>query len=111
MAAAPDTIVLIHGLWMTPLAWEHRVTRYEERGFRVLTPGYPGIGQGEAGLLALRGKDLGGPARLAVLPGAAAEHGLSGVTRLRMTRAQPARVVYPAGSRAGQEASADGTAS
>jgi alpha-beta hydrolase superfamily lysophospholipase len=54
MAAAPDTIVLIHGLWMTPLAWEHWVTRFEERGFRVLTPGYPGIGQGEAGLAALR---------------------------------------------------------
>jgi pimeloyl-ACP methyl ester carboxylesterase len=54
MASAPDTIVLIHGLWMTPLAWEHWVTRYEERGFRVLTPGYPGIGQGEAGLAALR---------------------------------------------------------
>jgi pimeloyl-ACP methyl ester carboxylesterase len=54
MATAPDTIVLIHGLWMTPLAWEHWVARYEERGFRVLTPGYPGIGQGEEGLLALR---------------------------------------------------------
>jgi pimeloyl-ACP methyl ester carboxylesterase len=54
MAITPDTIVLIHGLWMTPLAWEHWVSRYEERGFRVLTPGYPGIGQGEAGLAALR---------------------------------------------------------
>jgi pimeloyl-ACP methyl ester carboxylesterase len=54
MTAAPDTIVLIHGLWMTPLAWEHWVTRYEARGFRVLTPGYPGIGQGEAGLAELR---------------------------------------------------------
>jgi pimeloyl-ACP methyl ester carboxylesterase len=30
------------------------VTRYEARGFTVLTPGYPGIGQGEAGLQALR---------------------------------------------------------
>jgi pimeloyl-ACP methyl ester carboxylesterase len=54
VATEPDTIVLIHGLWMTPLAWEHWVTRYEERGFRVLTPGYPGIGQGEAGLADLR---------------------------------------------------------
>ncbi|TQS43369.1 alpha/beta hydrolase [Cryptosporangium phraense] len=54
MTAAPDTIVLIHGLWMTPLAWEHWVTRYEARGFRVLTPGYPGIGQGEEGLATLR---------------------------------------------------------
>jgi pimeloyl-ACP methyl ester carboxylesterase len=50
------TIVLIHGLWMTPLAWEHWVERYEARGHTVLTPGYPGIGQGEAGLRALRGK-------------------------------------------------------
>jgi len=48
------TVVLIHGLWMTPLAWEHWVERYEERGCTVLTPGYPGIGQGEAGLQALR---------------------------------------------------------
>jgi pimeloyl-ACP methyl ester carboxylesterase len=48
------TVVLIHGLWMTPFAWEHWVERYEARGFTVLTPGYPGIGQGEAGLRALR---------------------------------------------------------
>lgn len=54
-----DTIVLIHGLWMTPLAWEHWATRYEARGFRVLTPGYPGIGQGEEGLAALRADSSG----------------------------------------------------
>lgn len=60
-----DTIVLIHGLWMTPLAWEHWVTRYEARGFRVLTPGYPGIGQGEEGLAALRA-DSSGIARVGV---------------------------------------------
>jgi pimeloyl-ACP methyl ester carboxylesterase len=52
--STPDTIVLIHGLWMTPLAWEHWVERYEARGFTVLTPGYPGIGQGAEGLEALR---------------------------------------------------------
>jgi AraC-like DNA-binding protein len=49
-----STVVLIHGLWMTPLSWEHWVERYEARGFTVLTPGYPGIGQGEDGLRALR---------------------------------------------------------
>ncbi|MER6080633.1 alpha/beta hydrolase [Streptomyces sp. NPDC001833] len=54
MASAPDTIVLIHGLWMTPLAWEHWVARYEARGFTVLTPGYPGIEPGVAGVAALR---------------------------------------------------------
>jgi alpha-beta hydrolase superfamily lysophospholipase len=51
---ATDTIVLIHGLWMTPLAWEHWVKRYEERGFKVITPGYPGVEQGLAGVEALR---------------------------------------------------------
>jgi pimeloyl-ACP methyl ester carboxylesterase len=52
--STPDTIVLIHGLWMSPLSWEHWVTRYEERGYTVLTPGYPGIGQGVEGVEALR---------------------------------------------------------
>lgn len=60
-----DTIVLIHGLWMSPLAWEHWVARYEARGFRVLTPGYPGIGQGEEGVAALRA-DSSGIARVGV---------------------------------------------
>ncbi|MGN6724019.1 MAG: alpha/beta hydrolase [Marmoricola sp.] len=52
--SATDTVVLIHGLWMTPLSWEHWVTRYEQAGFKVVTPGYPGIGQGEAGVAAIR---------------------------------------------------------
>jgi pimeloyl-ACP methyl ester carboxylesterase len=54
MTTPSTTVVLIHGLWMTPLAWEHWVERYEARGATVLTPGYPGIGQGEAGLRELR---------------------------------------------------------
>jgi pimeloyl-ACP methyl ester carboxylesterase len=41
---APDTIVLIHGLWMTPRSWEEWVPYYEEKGYRVLTPTYPGFG-------------------------------------------------------------------
>jgi pimeloyl-ACP methyl ester carboxylesterase len=53
-ASTSDTIVLIHGLWMTPLAWEHWVARYEARGFSVLTPGYPGVEPGTAGVAALR---------------------------------------------------------
>lgn len=32
------TIVLVHGLWMTPRSWEHWVTRLEGRGYRVVTP-------------------------------------------------------------------------
>ncbi|HEV2814345.1 MAG TPA: alpha/beta hydrolase [Solirubrobacteraceae bacterium] len=39
----PDTIVLIHGLWMTPRSWEHWVARYESRGFKVLAPAWPGL--------------------------------------------------------------------
>jgi pimeloyl-ACP methyl ester carboxylesterase len=41
--AKPDTIVLIHGLWMTARSWEHWVPYYEGKGFRVLTPTYPGF--------------------------------------------------------------------
>jgi pimeloyl-ACP methyl ester carboxylesterase len=39
----PDTIVLIHGLWMTPRCWEHWIPYYEKRGFRVMAPAYPGF--------------------------------------------------------------------
>jgi len=51
---AADTVVLIHGLWMTPLSWEHWVTHYEKRGMKVITPGYPGIEPGEAGVATIR---------------------------------------------------------
>lgn len=48
---APDTIVLIHGLWMTPLSWEHWIDRYTAKGYRVLAPSWPGL---EGGVEALR---------------------------------------------------------
>jgi len=38
-----DTIVLIHGLWMTPLSWEHWIARYEAAGCRVIAPAWPGL--------------------------------------------------------------------
>ena len=41
--AAPDTIVLVHGFWVTPLSWEKWVERYEAKGYRVLAPSYPGF--------------------------------------------------------------------
>jgi len=37
------TIILIHGLWMTPLCWEHWMTRYEAAGYEVIAPGWPGV--------------------------------------------------------------------
>ena len=39
----PDTIVLVHGLWMTPRSWEAWVPYYEAKGYTVLTPTYPGF--------------------------------------------------------------------
>jgi pimeloyl-ACP methyl ester carboxylesterase len=41
--SSPDTIVLIHGFWVTPRSWEHWAAHYEKRGYRVLTPAYPGF--------------------------------------------------------------------
>jgi len=41
--ATPDTIVLIHGFWVTPRSWEGWKARYESGGYRVLTPAYPGF--------------------------------------------------------------------
>jgi len=39
----PETIVLIHGMWMTPLSWEHWASHYNDRGHRVLAPAWPGL--------------------------------------------------------------------
>lgn len=44
--AAPDTIVLIHGLWLTPLSWEHWIDRYTGRGYKVIAPSWPGMESG-----------------------------------------------------------------
>jgi len=42
-ATAPDTIVLIHGFWVTPRSWEHWITHYESKGYKVIAPAYPGF--------------------------------------------------------------------
>ena len=39
----PDTIVLVHGFWVTSRSWEHWITHYEAKGYRVLAPAYPGF--------------------------------------------------------------------
>jgi pimeloyl-ACP methyl ester carboxylesterase len=36
-------VVLIHGLWMTPKSWEKWQQRYEDRGFNVIAPSWPGL--------------------------------------------------------------------
>jgi len=41
--SAPDTIVLVHGFWVTPRSWEKWIERYEAKGYRVIAPAYPGL--------------------------------------------------------------------
>jgi pimeloyl-ACP methyl ester carboxylesterase len=37
-----QTIVFIHGMYMTPLCWEHWVPWFEKKGYRCLAPAWPG---------------------------------------------------------------------
>jgi pimeloyl-ACP methyl ester carboxylesterase len=37
------TIVLIHGLWLTPKSWEGWIDRYQKAGYKVLAPAWPGL--------------------------------------------------------------------
>ena len=39
----PNTIVLIHGLFMTALSWEKWVERYADRGYQVIAKSWPGM--------------------------------------------------------------------
>jgi pimeloyl-ACP methyl ester carboxylesterase len=43
VSTKPDTIVFVHGLWMTPRSWEHWKERYEDRGYKVHAPAWPGF--------------------------------------------------------------------
>jgi pimeloyl-ACP methyl ester carboxylesterase len=43
MSATPDTVVLVHGLWMTPRSWEEWIDHYTAKGMKVIAPGYPGF--------------------------------------------------------------------
>jgi alpha-beta hydrolase superfamily lysophospholipase len=36
-------VVLIHGLWVTALSWEHWIQRYSDRGYNVIARGWPGM--------------------------------------------------------------------
>jgi pimeloyl-ACP methyl ester carboxylesterase len=44
----PHTVVLIHGLFMTALSWEHWVSRYTDKGYRVIASSWPGMDDLEA---------------------------------------------------------------
>jgi pimeloyl-ACP methyl ester carboxylesterase len=42
-STTPQTIVLVHGFWVTPRSWEHWIDRFEAAGHRVVAPAYPGF--------------------------------------------------------------------
>ena len=37
------TIVLIHGLWLTPKSWKGWIDRYQRAGYNVTAPAWPGL--------------------------------------------------------------------
>jgi pimeloyl-ACP methyl ester carboxylesterase len=39
----PDSVVLIHGLWMTKISWQPWVDRFSDAGWTVHTPEWPGM--------------------------------------------------------------------
>jgi pimeloyl-ACP methyl ester carboxylesterase len=41
MTSKTNTIVLVHGAWVTPRSWDPFRGFYEQRGYRVLTPPWP----------------------------------------------------------------------
>jgi len=43
LESLPPDVVLIHGLWVTALSWEHWIERYRARGFHVIARGWPGM--------------------------------------------------------------------
>jgi pimeloyl-ACP methyl ester carboxylesterase len=43
MSADAQTVVLIHGMWMTPRSWDNWVDHYADRGYKAIAPGWPGV--------------------------------------------------------------------
>jgi pimeloyl-ACP methyl ester carboxylesterase len=50
MADTKGTVVLIHGLWLTPKSWNGWKARFERAGYDVLVPGWPGVTDDIVGL-------------------------------------------------------------
>ena len=42
-ASGKPTIVLIHGLWLTPRSWEGWIDHYQKAGYNVIAPSWPGL--------------------------------------------------------------------
>lgn len=47
MSAEAPTIVLIHGMWMTPRSWDAWRDHYRDRGYHAIAPGWPGVNDPE----------------------------------------------------------------
>jgi pimeloyl-ACP methyl ester carboxylesterase len=43
MSAEGQTVVLIHGMWMTPRSWDNWVDHYRDRRYKAIAPGWPGV--------------------------------------------------------------------
>ena len=43
MSTTADTILLVHGFWVTPRSWENWIAHYEAKGYKVIAPAYPGF--------------------------------------------------------------------
>ena len=43
MSTEAPTVVLIHGMWMTPRSWDDWVDHYRDRGHPASAPGWPGV--------------------------------------------------------------------
>src|SRR5436190_20297275 len=43
MSAEAQTVVLIHGMWLTPKGWDAWIDHYQSRGYRPIAPGWPGV--------------------------------------------------------------------
>ena len=41
--SSKPTIVLIHGLFLTPRSFENWIDRYEKSGYTVVAPSWPGM--------------------------------------------------------------------
>jgi pimeloyl-ACP methyl ester carboxylesterase len=47
MSAESPTIVLIHGMWMTPRSWDNWIDHYRDRGQTAIAPAWPRVNDPE----------------------------------------------------------------
>jgi len=47
MSTEAPTVVLIHGMWMTPRSWDSWVDHFTDRGYRAIASAWPGVNDPE----------------------------------------------------------------